>query len=137
LVIDSVWHRQFLNYQIARLLNYPISFAFSQFPAKLSQLFLLVGLQPPHHFSDSARMLRENLSDEFFSRGRNAGQYKAFVFTLLLPLNQPALLQVVDYKCEVSAAGKNPPRKLAEALRPYVKERLEHRKLAEREPSFT
>jgi hypothetical protein len=71
-------------------------FAFSQFPAKLSQLLLLVGLETTHHFSDPARVLWKDLGDKFFASGRNACQDKAFIFALLLSFHQPAFLQVVD-----------------------------------------
>jgi hypothetical protein len=121
------------NYQITQL---PNSFAFAQFPAQLPKLLLLVSLQPAHNFSDSASVLGKNFGDQLFSRRRNASQYKAFVFALLLSLDQPTFLQVVDHQGKISAAGEDTPGQVAQVLRPDVVQGLQDGKLAEREPFF-
>ncbi len=116
------------NYQITQL---PNSFAFSQFPAQLPQLLLLIGFEAAHHFSDPARMLGKNLGDKLFTGGSDAGQNKTLVFALLLSLYQPAFLQVIDHQSKISAAGKDAPRQVAQALRPHVIQRLQDGELAE------
>ena len=110
-----------------------MKFGFSclpQFLAERGELFLFPFGQARHDLPDAGYVRGKYLRDEFAAFGGEIHSKESAIFFALDSLCQAAFFEVIHHHGEVAAGLENLAREGAEAERPKVIERFEHRELA-------